>query len=98
MPSGLRGLGGGIDYSTILGLKTNGNTTEFTAVSHSAKLKVLMDSFDKHVQKILLSSEGKTEDKMLAIGLCNQLAPLARITPQKENEKLEKELIDLLAL
>jgi hypothetical protein len=34
---------------------------------------------------------------MLAIGLCNQLAPLTRITSQKENEKLEKELVDLLA-
>ena len=83
VPTGLRGLGADIDYSKILGLKANGNTTEFTADSHSAKLKVLIDSFDKHVQKILLSADGKTEDKMLAIGLCNQLAPLARITPQK---------------
>jgi hypothetical protein len=89
-PSNFESLGK-VDFGVILGLKTNkANSIEFTAESHILKLRILMSSFNKLVQKQVMAKNKPQIEKMMAIGLFNQLAQQVGIKEKENNETLKQ--------
>lgn len=77
-----------------MGLKTSGKSSiEFTAESHTFKLKLILPAFEKLVLKNILSGKPGIIDQ---ISLLNQLVTTAGHPKSKASPELEKAVRDLM--